>query len=135
MDTIYKLLNANRNTSIALYNKLLDLKGIECTVQKPVKQDSIFGLEDVVQYDELVKEKKKLLVYGIFQESEIGDTEFDTFIDSYVLTLWEDKLPQQTLVIVEFCNRKMSFKVDTHRNISPHNCEQLFIKNMLVPAT
>ena len=61
--------------------------------------------------------------------------DFDTFIDAYALTLWEDKIPQQSLIEVQFCGRSMSFKVDTHRNLMPSTCEQLFIKNMLVPAT
>ena len=136
MDTIYRLLRASKKVAIATYNILLKFKGLNCVVSEPVSQESIFGLEDVTNYDELVKKNRKLLLYGIFQEGMQGMQEFDTFIEgAYALTLWNDKLPLQTQIEVEFCGNIMTFKVDEHRNVQPSVCGQTFIKNMLVPAT
>lgn len=133
--TIYNLMLKNRNASIKAFKVAKETKGLWCVIKEPVDTPSIFGLEDVADYDELKVRREKLLLYGIFQEGEQGMQEYDTFIDAYALTLWEDRLPQQTLIEVQFCNRTMTFKVDTHRNVTPSTCKQLFIKNMLVPAT
>ena len=133
--TIYNLLHKNRSLAIAYYKVLKKLKGFTCVIKRPITEGSIFGKEDIVEYDDTVREVKQLLLFGIFQEAEQGMEEFDTFIDAYALTLWNERLPQQTIIEVEFCNRIMTFKVDTHRNVTPSTCNQLFIKNMLVPAT
>lgn len=134
--TIYNLLNANKKAAIASYNVLKKLKGLWCVIRTPVTEGSIFGKEDIVEYDEFVKDKKQLLLFGIFTEGMIGAEEYDTFIEgAYALTLYDERLPLQTLVEVNFCNRYMMFKVDEHKNVLPTTCEQLFIKNMLVPAT
>lgn len=133
--TIYNLLQKNRSLAIAYYKVLKKLKGFTCIIKEPITEGSIFGKEDIVEYDEMISKKSRLLLFGIFQEAEQGMEEFDTFIDAYALTLWNERLPQQTIIEVEFCNRIMTFKVDTHRNVTPSTCNQLFIKNMLVPAT
>lgn len=134
-NSVYKLLMINRKTALASYKRLKKLKGLWCEIQRPVTNGTIFGLEDLVEYDEEVKEKDKLLLVNIFQEGEQGMEGYDTFIDAYAITSWEDKLPLQTLIRVDFCGRSMTFKVDTHRNITPALCEHLFVKNMLVAAT
>lgn len=133
--SIYNVLSKSKKASLASFNKLRDLKGLICLVKRPVHEGSIFGLEDIVEYDEMVVTKEKLLLFGIFQEGEQGIEEFDTFVESYALTTWDEKLPLQTEIEVQFCGRTMTFKVDTHRNVTPSVCGHLFIKNMLVPAT
>ena len=133
---MYSLLKLSKKLATAYYKTLLRLKGMNCIIRKPVEKGSIFGLEDVVNYDEMVKDSRKLLLYGIFQEGMQGMQEFDTFIEgAYALTLWKDKLPLQTQIEVQFCGNIMTFKVDEHRNVQPSVCGHLFIKNMLVPAT
>ena len=134
-NTLYNLLVLNRKTALSTYKRLKNLKGLWSDIQRPVTNGSIFGLEDLVEYDEEVKQREKLLLINIFQEGEQGMEGYDTFIDAYALTSWDDRLPLQTLIRVDFCGRSMTFKVDTHRNVTPAMCEQLFIKNMLVPAT
>lgn len=134
--TIYNLFNANKKASLAVYKTLKKLKGFNCIVKTPINQGSIFGREDLVEYDEFVKSEKTLLLFGIFGEGTMGGQDFDTFIDgAFALTLWDDKIPLQSLIEVNFCGRYMTFKVDDHRNLLPTTCEQLFIKNILVPAT
>ena len=133
--SIYNLLHRSRNASLASFEKLKELKGLICVVKRPVSNGSIFGLEDLVDYDEMVSSTEKLLLFGIFQEGEQGMEEFDTFLEAYALTTWEEKLPLQTEIEVQFCGRTMTFKVDTHRNVTPSVCGHLFIKNMLVAAT
>lgn len=132
---IYSVLNKNRKACLSTYNRLLKTKGLWCEVQIPVERESIFGLEDLVEYDELVTCRKKLLIFGMFTEGEMGMQSFDSFLDCFVLTPYKERLPLQTQIQVEFVNRKFNFKVDTHRNLSPSVDQQLFIKNMLVAAT
>ena len=134
-DTLYNLMQTNRRAALASYKRLKDLKGLWCYIQPPTTSGTIFGLEDLVEYDEDVKKRLKLLFFNIFQEGEQGMEGYDTFIDAYILTSWEEKLDLQTLVTVDLCGRSMSFKVDTHRNVTPTVCGHLFIKNMLVAAT
>ena len=138
MDTIYNLLKINKRISLAAYNRLCKLKGLWCRIEEPIQDSnpSIFGLEDVAIYDKSTSYKKKLLIIGLFQEGSQGMQDFDTFVEGvYILTPYKSKLPLQTQVEVNFCNRKMTFKVDDHRNLMPDICEQFFIKNILVPAT
>lgn len=133
--TLYNLMQINKNASLKAYEVARQTKGLWCIIKKPIEQSSIFGLDDIAEYDEMQTYTEKLLLYGIFQEAEQGMLEYDTFVDAYALTLWKDKIELQSIVEVQFCGRTMSFKVDSHRNVSPSTCEQLFIKNMLVPAT
>lgn len=136
MDTIYKLIKVNKNTATKVFERLRKLKGLRVKITPPVNHSgSIFGLEDIVEYEEKTSYKTKLLLFGIFQEASQGMQEFDTFIEAYALTTYKQRLPLQTKIEVNFCGRRMTFKVDDHRNVSPSLCEQLFIKNMLVPAT
>lgn len=148
MDTsIYKLLNLNSKASKSVYNLLVKIKGLNCKVTCPAdkvnKHDnyehglrgSIFGLEDITEYEVVDSYDKRLLLFNIFQEGSQGMEDYDTFLDCFCLTLNTEKLPLQTIIEVNFYGRSMSFKVDDHRNLFPNVGEQLFIKNMLVPAT
>ena len=136
MDAIYKLLQCNREAVISTYKKLRDIKGIDCIVRRPVTNGSIFGLEDLVSYDELVDCPDKLLIFGLMKEASVGMEGYDTFTDDcFVLTTYEEKLPLQTEIIVNFLGRESAYKVDDHRNLYPSICEQVLIKNILVPAT
>ena len=135
MNTMYNLLRLNKNISLSVFNTLKALKGLNCIIRKPVEKSSIFGLEDLVEYDEKVYTEEKLLLFGLFQEASQGMQDFDAFIEAYALTTYKERLPLQTLITVNFCNREMSFKVDDHKNLFPSVCEQVFIKNILVPAT
>ena len=132
---MYNLLRLNKNISLSVFNTLKALKGLNCIIRKPVEKSSIFGLEDLVEYDEKVYTEEKLLLFGLFQEASQGMQDFDAFIEAYALTTYKERLPLQTLITVNFCNREMSFKVDDHKNLFPSVCEQVFIKNILVPAT
>ena len=85
MQGIYKLLKVQKSLAISTYEKLKKLKGVDCIVKKPVEKGSIFGLEDIVNYDELVAEPMKLLCFGLFKEGEDGMEEYDTFHDCYAL--------------------------------------------------
>ena len=135
--TIYNLLKLNKSLSYSTFNILKKLKGLKCKVKKPlIKNDvSIFGLEDLVEYDDKIYTEEQLLIFGLFQEGSQGMEQFDAFNEAFVLTLYQDRFPLQTQIIVDFCNREMSFKVDDHKNLYPSVCEQPFIKNILVPAT
>jgi hypothetical protein len=132
---IHRALEAYKRTSISAYKKLVKLKGMDCLIRPPVGEKSIFGLEDLVDYDESATYPKRLLLFNIFQESSMGMMEYDAFIECYALTLLHEKLELQTLIDVDFMGRQMSFKVDDHKNIVPAIHGQMFIKNMLVPAT
>jgi hypothetical protein len=136
MDAIYKLLKLNKQMANVAYERLLNLKGLQVKITKPIESErSIFGYEDIVAYEPALSYNTKLLLFGIFQEGSQGMQEFDTFIECFALTKYRDRLPLQTHIEVNFCNRKMTFKVDDHKNLAPSLCEQLFIKNILVPAT
>lgn len=145
---VYRLLTLNRNAAMSAYKMLKRLKGLNCVVRKPsieaqpVRQyeeghrGSIFGLEDITDYEEFEKYPDKLLIFNIFQEGYAGDDEYDTFIaNTYCLTPATEKLPLQTLIEVNFFGKRMNFKVDDHRGLTPSVVDQLFIKNILVPAT
>lgn len=132
---IYSLLNKNKKSAHSVYRKLLKTKGLWCDIKKPIQKESIFGLEDIVEYDEMTMQRCKLLVFGLFTEGEKGMQEFDSFLDCFILTPYHEKLPLQTNIEVHFVNRQFTFKVDTHRDLAPSVGEQLFIKNMLVAAT
>lgn len=138
-DPIYKLLQINRNIALAVFNRLVRLKGMKCLCRFPFKEtQSIFGREDLVEYDDNWVDKT-LLIFNLLQVDQNigGDNEFDPWEGEqpFVLTLYEDRMPIQTQIKVDFYGRQMTLKVDHHRNYTPHIHEQLFIKNILVPAT
>lgn len=145
---IYKLLTLNKNAATSVFNMLKKLKGLQCKVylpsidNQPVQQyeagrkRSIFGLEALADYEQEECYPDKLLIFNIFQEGYMGDDEFDSFTsNAFCLTTMAEKLPLQTLIEVNFYGRKVFYKVDDHKNLTPSVTEQLFIKNILVPAT
>ena len=145
---VYKLLTLNKNAATSVFNMLKKIKGLQCKIylpsidNQPVNQyetgrnRSIFGLEALVDYETEEYYDDKLLIFNIFQEGYMGDDEFDSFTsNAFCLTTMKDKLPLQTLIEVNFYGRKVFYKVDDHRNLTPSVTEQLFIKNILVPAT
>ena len=146
---VYRLLTLNRNAALSVFNLLKKVKGLRCVVtipekgNQPVKQyeegrnASIFGLEGRVDYDHRERYNDKLLIFNVFQNGKAGYEEFDTFVTSetFCLTTADEKLPLQTKIEINFYGRKMYFKVDDHDYLSPSVVEQLFIKNILVPAT
>lgn len=148
MQAVYKLLTLNKNAADSIYERLLRLKGMECIVRKPVKDaqpfrqhevgkyGSIFGWEDKIEHDPDEARPTKLLMFNLFKEGYAGGNDFDSFGgDSFVLTRAKETLPLGTIIEVNFYGPKMYFKVDDHRNLTPTVVEQLFIKNILVPAT
>ena len=145
---LYKLLTLNKNAATSVFELLKKVKGLKCIVRKPaldtqpVKQyevgqnHSIFGLEDLTDYEDWESYTDTLLLFNLFQEGYPGEEEFDTFTsNAFCLTTFKEKLPLQTIIEVNFYGRKMFYKVDDHRNLTPSVVEQLFIKNILVPAT
>lgn len=145
---IYRMLTYSKNAAISTFNKLRRIKGLSCIITKPqddvlpysqYQQDrrgSIFGMEDLVEYDEVEGYPEKLLIFNLFKEGYNGMNDYDSFdTEAFALTLYEEKLPISTLVEVNFYGRHMNFKVDEHRSLVPSVSEQLFIKNILVPAT
>ena len=147
MNGIYKLLTVNKNAANSVFERSKRIKGLKCIVREPLpdmqpfKQyesdhfGSIFGMEDKVEIDEKGY-PATLLMFNLFKEGYVGDTDFDSFnTEAFCLTRYQDKLPIGTNIEVDFYGRKLYFKVDDHKNFSPHVTEQLFIKNMLVPAT
>jgi hypothetical protein len=145
---VYKLLTLNKNAATSVYNMLKKLKGLKCIIRKPAMHTqpvdqyqpgsnrTIFGLEDLTDYEEWESYEDTLLLFNIFQEGYVANDEFDTFTsNAYCLTTMQEKLPQQTLIEVNFYGRRMYYKVDEHRNLTASVTEQLFVKNILVPAT
>lgn len=137
MNAIYKLLTLNRNACISTFNKLRRLKGFDCKVILPQEENqTIFGLEDLVPLDFDNAQDMQLLIFNVTQEDFIGMEGYDAFLDGcFVLTRYEERFPLQTVIQVNFYGRLLTYKVDDHRNLTPHITEQLFIKNMLVAAT
>lgn len=147
-ESIYKLLMLNKNAATAAFNLLKKIKGLNCIVRKPAldtqpvqqyetgRNRSIFGLEDLTDYENWESYSDRLLIFNIFQEGYSGGDDFDTFTsNAFCLTTFNEMLPLQTILEVNFYGRKMFYKVDDHRNLTPSVVEQLFIKNILVPAT
>lgn len=145
---VYKLLTLNKNAANAAFEMLKKVKGLECVISvpaidtQPVQQYepgrnmSIYGLEDLTDYEEFEKYPDRLLIFNIFQEGYAGGDDFDSFTaNTFCLTRYDERLPLQTLIEVNFYGRKIHYKVDDHRNLTPSVTEQLFIKNILVPAT
>lgn len=146
--SVYRLLTLNRNAVISTFNRLKRIKGLECIITKPCtdnmpykqheigQRGSIFGLEDLVEYEEVEGYPDRLLIFNLFKEGFSGFNDYDSFTtDTFALTLYEDKLPLTTLVEVNFYGRHMDFKVDDHKTLAPSVSEQVLIKNILVPAT
>ena len=134
MVPIHKLLTRNRRAALSMYKMLVRVKGIPCDIYLPTVNSSIFGLEDsLVQYPTVPSKKdEKLLTFNIFQESYVGFDGFDPFIqEAYILTTFEEKLPLQTKVVVNFLGRDLTMKVDDHKNLIPTVQDQLFVKNVL----
>ena len=139
-NSILHALTLNRKVALSCYKYLLRTKGMVCHLHFPAEETrTIFGWEDIVAHEETdcpCGVCKRLLCYNIFQETEIGGEDYSAFMnDAYILTEYDNALPIQTLVDIEFFGNVLSFKVDSHQNYIPHIKEQLFIKNMLVPAT
>ena len=139
-DAIYKLLQLNKNTSITTFKRLRKIKGLDCYIHPPVTnggvtEGSIFGLEDLVEYEDEDIYSDKVLIFNLFQEGTMGMDQFDTFYECFALTLYEERYKLQTLIEIDLYGRTMTFKVDDHKNITPTIGDQLFIKNILVPAT
>lgn len=138
MQSIYKLLSVNKKAAHAIYRALLRVKGVECIVNEPITKGSIFGLEDLVSYDEQAMKVKQLLVFNIFQEGFTGSGEFDPFYSqnqTFILTPFEEQLPLQTRVSIDFLGKRLTMKVDDHTSLTPDVAEPLFVKNILVAAT
>ena len=138
MHSVYKLLNANKKAAHSIYKTLLKVKGLSCYVNEPMKQGSIFGLEDLVDYDEQASYEKKLLVFNIFQGGFTGESEFDPFYSqnqTFILTPFNEQLPLQTKVTIDFLGKQLNMKVDDHMALTPDVAEPLFVKNILVAAT
>lgn len=103
---------------------------------EPGEFGSIFGWEDKVEHDIYDSYETTLLLFNLFREGYAGGDEFDAFgTEAYCLTRYNDKLPLGTIIEVDFFGRKAHYKVDDHKNLTPSVTEQLFIKNLLVPAT
>lgn len=145
---VYKLLTLNKNAATSAFNMLKKLKGLKCKIRRPAlytqptrqyeegENHTIFGLEDLTDYDEWETYEDTLLLFNLFQEGYPGTDEFDSFTsNAYCLTTFGEKLPLQTQIEVNFYGKKIYYKVDDHRNLTPSVVEQLFIKNILVPAT
>ena len=145
---VYRLLTLNKNAAMSAFKMLKRLKGLKCRVFKPMvdtqptrqyeegRNRNIFGLEGRTDYDDSESYEDTLLIFNVFQEGYAGYDEFDTFTtNSFCLTTADERLPLQTEIEVNFYGRKMWFKVDDHKTLSPSVVEQLFIKNILVPAT
>lgn len=149
LDSVYKLLTLNRNAAISTFKLLKKLKGLDCIVWIPARdaqpskqyeegrRGSIFGYEDLVAYEEYESYADTLLIFNLFQEGFAGmGDDFDTFTsNTYCLTLGSERLPLQTIIEINFYGKRMNYKVDDHKSLYPSVVEQLFIKNILVPAT
>lgn len=148
MNSVYKLLTLNKNAANSAYQRLLRIKGLKCKITEPARNfepfrqhdpgrdGSIFGREDRVDYDKENTYEKTLLIFNVFQEGFAGTNEFDTFTsNTFCLTRADEQLPIQTQIEVNFYGRKMYFKVDDKKNLTPSVTEQLFIKHILVPQT
>lgn len=148
MEAVYKLLTLNKNAADSVFERLKRIKGLKCTIHpprqgtqpfrnhEPGEFGSIFGLEDKVEHDNIDAYEDTLLIFNVFREGYAGENDFDTFnTEAYALTRNSGKLPLMTEIEVDFYGRKMWFKVDDHKNLTPTVTEQLFIKNILVPAT
>lgn len=148
MDAVYKLLTLNKNAANSAYERLRKLKGLKCRVfprsldSEPYRQyeegrmGSIFGDEDKVEHDPEESYETKLLLFNIFREGYSGINDFDAFnTEAFCLTREDERMAKGTEIEVDFYGRKLYFKVDDHKNLTPSVVEQLFVKHILVPAT
>ena len=77
-----------------------------------------------------------MLIFNLFQETYAGDDGYDAFTsNTFCLTQTKQKLPLQTLIEINFFGKKLYYKVDDHKTLTPTVVDQLFVKNILVPAT
>ena len=72
-DAIYRLLQLNKNTSVTTFKRLRKIKGLDCYIHPPVTnggvtEGSIFGLEDLVEYEDEDIYSDKVLIFNLFQE-------------------------------------------------------------------
>lgn len=145
---IYKLLTLNKNAASAMFEALKRVKGLKCKVYLPSpanqpvehyeegRNRNIFGLEAPADYDEAECYEDKLLIFNLFQETYAGDDGYDAFTsNTFCLTQTKQKLPLQTLIEINFFGKKLYYKVDDHKTLTPTVVDQLFVKNVLVPAT
>jgi len=148
MESVYRLLTLNKNAANSIFERLRRIKGIKCIVHppepdiqpfeqyEPDENGSIFGWEDKVRHADSDSYEDTLLLFNIFREGYMGGDDFDPFnTEAYCLTKMEEVLPLATIIEADFYGRKMWLKVDDHKNLTPTVTEQLFIKNLLVPAT
>lgn len=145
---IYKLLTLNKNAASAMFEALKRVKGLKCNVYLPSSANqpvehyeegrnrNIFGLEAPADYEEAECYEDKLLIFNLFQETYAGDDGYDAFTsNTFCLTQTKQKLPLQTLIEINFFGKKLYYKVDDHKTLTPTVVDQLFVKNILVPAT
>ena len=130
---IYRMLTLNRNATISTFNRLLRVKGLKCTIIRPQndvmpyrqyeegRRGSIFGMEDLVEYEETEIDYDRLLIYNLFKEGYAGSNDYDSFVsnDTFALTLAENKLPISTLIEVNFFGKYFNLKVDDHKSLFP----------------
>lgn len=133
---LVNFLNVNRKLAISAYKIQKNIKGLNCTIWKPRRVETIYGMEDsLIEYDNCPKEDK-YLVYNLFQEGLIGCSDFDAFITNpYILTLWEEKLDIKSKVKIDFQGREFNFIIDDRKSPTPHVETQLFVAHILVPST
>lgn len=142
MGDIYKLLELNRKSSLAIFDSLLRVKGLNCEVYRPMRESqSIFGKEDLINYDEGAVERHRLLIFNLFghqANQRVGIGEFDPFYPQntvFALTKCGDEFPIQTRIVIDFYGKKIAMKVDDHEALSPSVVDSIFVKNMLVAST
>lgn len=133
---LVNFLNVNRKLSISAYKIQRNIKGLTCSIWKPYKTDTVYGMEDsLIEYENYCK-TGKYLVYNLFQEGLIGCSDFDAFITNpYILTLYEERLDIKSKVRIDFQGREFNFIIDDRKSPTPHVETQLFVAHILVPAT
>lgn len=133
---LVNFLNVNRKLSVSAYKIQRNIKGLTCSIWKPYKVETVYGMEDsLVEYENCCK-TGKYLVYNLFQEGLIGCSDFDAFITNpYILTLYEERLDIKSKVRIDFQGREFNFVIDDRKSPTPHVETQLFVAHILVPAT
>lgn len=145
---VYRLLTLNKNAAMSAFKLLRRIKGLKCVIRKPAldtqpyrqyeegRRGSIFGQEDLVDYENWETYNDKLLIFNLFKEGYAGWEDYDTFGgDIFCLTPTEEKLPIHTEIEIDMYGKHMTYRVDEHMTLSPTVVDQLFIKHKLVPAT
>lgn len=133
---LYNFLNVNKKYAESAFKIQRNIKGLECTIWKPHRTKTVYGLEDsLIEYDcEPIKQKH--LVYNLFQEGMIGCSDFDAFISNpYILTLYDEKLELKSRVEVDFQGSRFNFTIDEIKSPTPHIKTPVFLAHILVAAT